>query len=138
MSTLAVIGTRRATNSACPIVITHNPRNLRISLNSKIVVLCSDNGLAYCLTPRAIYHQERDFITFLTEGNTLKPYLTVPYRWASLPPLPHCWYSLTRCIRPTITPPLHVYADDNHPSRQPSSAPVEYLEALDLIWKGES
>ena len=133
MSAPAFIGLRRTTNPACPIVLTYNPRNLRVSLNSNIVVLCSDNGLAYCLIPRAIHYQERGFITFITEGNALKPFLTVPRRWVSLPPLQHFWYAVTRYVRPTHTPPLHV--DLNHPSRQPPSVPVDDLDYIDFTWE---
>src|SRR5436190_1552888 len=135
MSTPAFIGTHRCPHPAVPTIVTYNPRNLRISLNSPLIVLCSDNGLSNSLTPRAIHHLERDFITFRTEGNTFKPYLTVPRCWVSLPAATSLWHLIIRRTLPNITPPLHVRTDGKYPVRQPLSAPVDDFDYLDWTWE---
>jgi hypothetical protein len=131
MSTPVLVGLRRSTLPQHPIMITHNPNQLVVTLRSPIDVLIIETGLVYRLVPCAIHYRDRNFITLRTTGNVNKPLLTVPRRWVSLPMTTYIWEFIRRPTNSTSTPPLDVY-------RNPTPPPEDTRSVLkgDLAYPG--
>ena len=116
-------GLHHSTNPTYPSLITHNYRRSQVSLNTPLLFRCQETGVIYCLIPRAVRYRERNYVTFLTEGDVGKPYLTVPRRWVSLPISIRIWEFVLQHYHPSVTPPLEV-----RPNPKPS--PEKVLSVL--------